>query len=308
MGIRRDIEYDPAPPPGRMSSSQIYAEPRVVTDMSECLFYHTMELPGYGTVEGLFDLRAGAREYLGGIDLAGKRVLEIGTANGFLCFHMERCGAEVVAYDLSDAERWDFVPFADGRAAGAEREHWANGDKLRNAYWLAHRLYGSRARVVYGTVYDVPAAIGPVDVTTFGCVLLHLRDPVRALERALALTREQVVVTELLTGWLRPLAKLWSPAPVRRAVPEWSTLLRALSRLQSRNPVLLPDARRGGPTETWWALSPRLVRRLLGILGFERTRLTFHFQRHLGRPTPMFTVVGERTRGSRPAAALTGCG
>ncbi|MBV9971725.1 MAG: hypothetical protein JO135_00155, partial [Candidatus Eremiobacteraeota bacterium] len=34
-----------------------YAEPRTVTNLSDCYFYHTMEIPGYGLVEGQWDLR-----------------------------------------------------------------------------------------------------------------------------------------------------------------------------------------------------------------------------------------------------------
>jgi 2-polyprenyl-3-methyl-5-hydroxy-6-metoxy-1,4-benzoquinol methylase len=91
-------------------SSAPYASPRVVTDLADCIFYHSMDLPEHGTVHGLVDLRGGVDEYLGGVDLHGKRVLEMGTADGFLCFEMERRGADVVAYDLSEAQHWDFVP------------------------------------------------------------------------------------------------------------------------------------------------------------------------------------------------------
>ena len=277
-----------------------YAPPRVVTDMSECLFYHTMDLPEHGTVEGLFDLRAGVDDYLGHVDLRGKRVLEIGTANGYLCFHMERAGAEVVAYDLSEDARWDFVPFARSDGVAIEREYRTNTRKLNNAWWMAHRLYGSRARVVYGDVYRVPAEIGPVDVATFGCVLLHVRDPFHALETALALTRERVIVTELVGGWLKRACKLWSPPAVRRAFPAWPRVAGALGRLAGSDLAFVPDAGRGGPAETWWSLTPRLVERFLHVLGFEDTQTTFHFQIHKGTPAPMYTVVGRRTAGRRP--------
>lgn len=35
----------------------IYAKPRHVRDLSECYFYHTMDLPGVGTRLGNWDLR-----------------------------------------------------------------------------------------------------------------------------------------------------------------------------------------------------------------------------------------------------------
>ena len=44
-------------------------------------------------------------------------------------------------------------------------------DRLNNAYWLGHRLRQSKARVVYGSVYQIPEAIGPVDVAVYGSIL-----------------------------------------------------------------------------------------------------------------------------------------
>ncbi len=46
----------------------------------DCLFSHVIEISGRGLVETdrAWDLRGGERAYLGGIDLEGERVLEIG--------------------------------------------------------------------------------------------------------------------------------------------------------------------------------------------------------------------------------------
>ena len=173
-----------------------YADPRRVTELDECYFYHSMEIPGYGLVEGPWDLRGGVDDYLGGVELRDKRVLEIGTASGFLCFTMEGRGADVVAYDLSEQQSWDVVPYAqyDHESFDADRREHLR--KLNNGWWLAHRAFESSAKVVYGTVYEIPEEIGRVEVATFGSVLLHVRDPFLALEKALRLTTETAIVTE----------------------------------------------------------------------------------------------------------------
>ena len=68
-----------------MSNHVIYAAPRLVEDPADCYFYHTMDLPGHGTVTGEWDLRGREAAYLGNVDFQGKRVLEVGTASGHLC-------------------------------------------------------------------------------------------------------------------------------------------------------------------------------------------------------------------------------
>jgi SAM-dependent methyltransferase len=252
-----------------------YAAPRTVTDLGACYFYHTMEVPGHGVARGEWDLRGGIGAYLGNVELAGKRVLEIGTASGFVCFAMEKLGAEVVAQDLSPRDTPDIVPLARADVERAVRDHQAHVEKINNAYWLCHRLLGSRARVVYGSVYELPDAIGPVDLTTFGCVLLHLRDPLGALARAARLTRQTLVVTE--------------PVVIR------SRLKRLLLR-QIAGPaaVFLPDFRTASPLTTWWLLTPAIIQSWLAVLGFEETRVSFHQQKFHGKPVRLFTVVGQR--------------
>ena len=49
-------------------------------------------------------------------------------------------------------------------------------DRLANSYWLSHRLRQSKARVVYGNVYDIPEQIGSVAIAVYGSILLHLRE------------------------------------------------------------------------------------------------------------------------------------
>src|SRR5436305_13837565 len=83
----------------------IAAAPLIVDDLSECFFYHTTDVPGSGVGEGEWDLRGGEEAYLGRAPFAGTRVLELGTAAGFLTFHMEGRGAEVVSYDPTPALR-----------------------------------------------------------------------------------------------------------------------------------------------------------------------------------------------------------
>ena len=266
-----------------MSETSPYAEPKLITDVRDCGFYHTMEIPGHGLVEGQWDLRAGIDRYLGGVSLAGKRVLDVGTASGFLTFHAERQGAAVVSYDLAPDDPWDVVPYAGSDLAAYAAERREAIRKLNNGYWLCHRAVGSRARLVHGTLYALPRAIGRVDVAICGSILLHLRDPFAALQHVLGLTSETVIVADLM--------------PRRHLVSYW------LGRWRRPQMTFLPDVRRGEPKDTWWILRPELVRAFLGVLGFEDTTVTSHWQRFGGRRRLLYTVVGRRTK---PASDLPG--
>ncbi|MBM3533951.1 MAG: class I SAM-dependent methyltransferase [Alphaproteobacteria bacterium] len=154
----------------------IFAEPQIVHSLADCYFYHSMDIPGYGEVRGEWDLRARTLDYLGHVDFAGKRVLEIGPASGYLTFYMERQGAEVVCVDVDDSQPWDFVPQAgalDERVIEERRQHIG---RMKSGFWLAHRALGSRARVHYGDPARLPKEIGRFDIAVMANVLLHCRE------------------------------------------------------------------------------------------------------------------------------------
>lgn len=253
-----------------------WARPRNVTALEECYFYHTMDIPNYGVVRGEWDLRGREAAYLGNVNLRGKRVLELGTASGHLCFTMEGMGAEVVAYDLSDQQEWDIVPFSgyDLTSQIAERKNHIR--RLNNGFWLAHQAYKSSAKMMHGTVYDIPDDIGEFDVCTFGSILLHLRDPFLALQRATAHVKETIIVTDV--------------APRFR-----STILSVAEVLTGGKLIrFLPNAKKCTPTESWWHLTPGLVSEFLHILGFAETRVSYHRQIFQDKELKLYTVVGRR--------------
>lgn len=260
-----------------MSNSSIYAEPRNITSPEECFFYHTIDVPGHGTFTGEWDLRSRTANYLGKFPLQGKRVLEVGTANGFLCFEMEKQGAEVVAFDLSDQFAADVVPFARFDYRKGEEDHKKGMRRLNNAFWFCHQAHQSKSKVVYGNTYAIPPEIGKVDVSLFGAILLHLRDPFLALQNAAQLTQEAIIVTEPLWKW----GRLFS--------------FFALSKIYDGSALFVPNPSLVEPKTTWWNLSPSIVKRFLGVLGFEKSVLTFHAQKHKSGTYPFFTIIAYRT-------------
>ena len=144
------------------------------------LWYHTLELPGGVVTPGWFDLR----RHVGRLpwpDVQGERCLDVGTYDGFYAFELERRGAaEVVATDIADHRDWDWP--AAMRAHGGEALAALAGQKGRG-FEIAKNALGSSVEKREINVYDLSTEeVGAFDVVVCGDLLLHLRDPVRALE------------------------------------------------------------------------------------------------------------------------------
>ena len=250
-------------------AGDLYAPPRKIQSLDECYFYHTIDLPGYGTIEGEFDFRDRPGEYLGDIEFANKRVFEVGSANGFFTFFMERQGAEVVGFDLAEEDSWDVVPYTqyDYRSFIAERK--GHVERLKNAFWLAHSVFQSKARMVYGNAYKIPASLGPFDVATLGCVLEHVRDPFSVLENAARFTKETVVVTELLPpGPTRLLEERSKGITARILGKNFPTEAAQLSHANEPRMEFCPDPSGSFLKETWWYSLAGNGEALFGSPGF----------------------------------------
>jgi SAM-dependent methyltransferase len=225
-----------------------FAKPRDVRRVEDCYFYHTLELPGYGLVQGEWDLRGRFDDYIAGVDLRGKSVLDIGTANGFLSFEAEKRGASsVVSFDIADAKYQHLMPFKD-QPYYQDYENWrANAtsvyDRWKNGYWMAHRLFNSRAKAFYGNIYDLPAEAGTFDVTFIGSVLEHLSDQVTALASVARLTRSTMVIV----------------TPVLET--------------EERIAQFLPSADQPKVDYVWWTYSVGIYREVFSMLGFKIDRI-----------------------------------
>jgi SAM-dependent methyltransferase len=222
-----------------------FVEPPARTDLSSCIFYHTTDLPGIGEVGRCWDLRPTIDAYLGRLDYLGKRVLDVGTASGFLTFALEARGAKVVSFDIDPVTNFDIVPFAlrEFDVTNLRQCHAEGTLKVRNAYWFAHRLLRSSAQVYYGDIYHLPEELGLFDVVVLGMVLPHLRDPFMALDSAARRSRDYVVITQQALGGSEPFAFFM--------------------------PNVRKDPKNLESYHGWWVYSEPLLRNMLEILGFK---------------------------------------
>lgn len=246
-----------------MTDEKIFANPRKVEDVADCYFYHTMELPGRGVIEGRdWDLRGRVDEYLGNVDFAGQRVLEIGPASGFLTFEMEKRGADVISVEVTEEHGWDFVPYPDAKLEEVFGPRRIVMQQLKNSYWFSHAALQSKAKVYYGDAYNLPAALGNFDIAVMGAVLLHCRDPLRIVEQCGKRANTLIIVDKFH-------ADLES-APVCRLAPTTANFL----------------------WHTWWHFSTQFFIQFLAVMGFTTSEPVTHQQLHRGRAHTLFTLVG----------------
>lgn len=135
--------------------------------VSEIQWFHNYELiPGIMT-NGVSDMSERGPYFQIPQDLTGKRVLDVGCADGYFTFLAESRGANVVAIDS-----------------------WP-----RQGFFLAHEVRNSRVEFHHMNVYDIsPARLGMFDIVFFFGVYYHLKNPILALERVASVTREYSLI------------------------------------------------------------------------------------------------------------------
>jgi tRNA (mo5U34)-methyltransferase len=230
-------------------------------------WYHTLELAPGVVTPGWFDTRAVAAKLPLPNSLAGMRCLDIGTFDGFWAFEMERRGAsEVIATDVLDPNEWDWPAGSPPETLAELAERKRAGEGFR----VAREALGSDVQLLERSVYDLdPDELGEFDFAYLGSLLLHLRDPVRALERVRRVVRGRLLVVDV-----------YDPL---------------LSLLFRRRPLAMLDGR-GRPW--WWQSNAACLVRIVEAAGFELVERPTRLRMPRGSGQPL-TRPPVRTLGTR---------
>jgi hypothetical protein len=229
-----------------------------------------MDLPAEAPTAGAWDFRKTEDEYHGGYDFKGKRVLEIGAASGSHSFWLEKQGAEVVPYDLSPEFEWDCMPTFEQDSEALDVRMRSGMAAINNGWWYAAKALGSNLTLRHGTIYDVPEELGNFDVVTYGSVLLHVQNPVGAVQHMANRTR-----TIIITDKMHPTIPLDAPHMEFR-------------------PQLGRENAWGG--WSWWWHSPQVFINMLKVIGY--TNFGVKISKHLHTPNKseidLYTLIAER--------------
>jgi 2-polyprenyl-3-methyl-5-hydroxy-6-metoxy-1,4-benzoquinol methylase len=213
---------------------------------SDCIFYHSLDLPNGETIDGAWDIRGNFESYIGSYPIAGKTVLDVGTASGFLAFAAEQAGAlKVTAIDARAATEIRHLQFHDS-AFHHGRAEWLVGyndgllKRLKRGFWYAHRSLNSAVEVVYAPLEALPFWERRFDVVIAGAIFEHLSDPVTIIGNIARLANEAVIIA------FTPVED--SNDLTMRTANDWTSRQHCY---------------------TWWTLSRGIYQRLFDNLGFD---------------------------------------
>jgi tRNA (mo5U34)-methyltransferase len=175
-------QYDDIGTDGESSEDEISAHP----------WYHTIELPGGTLTPGRWDHRPLVRHLGLPEDLRGKRVLDVGSGDGFWAFEFERRGADVTSLDIETFADVDLPPPLHDLF-----ENQRVDLSFRRGLKIARRRLSSQVKLINGSVYDLSVdRVGTFDLVHTGDILLHLRDPALAFQRLREVTSGEARVSD----------------------------------------------------------------------------------------------------------------
>jgi tRNA (mo5U34)-methyltransferase len=101
----------------------------------------------------------------------------------------------VLAIDILDPKRWDWPTNSDDAVVTAIAARKGRGE----GFEIARSVLGSAVERRELSVYDLdPSDVGEFDFVYVGSLLLHLRDPVRALERVRSVCRGSMLLVDAI--------------------------------------------------------------------------------------------------------------
>jgi len=250
-----------------LNKKYITKSPYKNIDIKKCYWYHYFEFhKNVNDVVWEYDLKSVLDKFLLPEDMKEKSFLDIGTANGFFSFEIEKRGAEVVSFDLGLDDPPDQIPYPFSPDRVKDNRDFMM--KLHKGYWYAHQYFQSNAKAVYGHVRQMPDWLGTFDVTLIGSILQHIRDPLGVIIEADRHTKHTLIISEAY-------------------YPSEEPVIRFQANPADSNPQYW----------TWWRMSPAFLKLALETLGYKDIELCGPFDlinRRHGYKVPTITIRGKK--------------
>ena len=158
---------------------------KIHEEVARIEWYHTIDLGNGIVTPGSFDHKDILSKCRLPERLDGMRVLDVATFDGYWAMEFERRGAaEVIALDIETAADLDLAPAVKARMTPADLQR-----RFGEGFELVHRIRNSQVQRVAMNVYDLsPENLGTFDFVFCSSLLLHLMNPVKALQNIASVT------------------------------------------------------------------------------------------------------------------------
>lgn len=174
---------------------------------AQSFWYHSYYFDNRFQVRGHYNIGADILDYGFPKDMAGMKILDIGTGSGWFAIYFEQQGAEVTTVDARGYSDFDvYGRYAYPTPLDEQREPDQIDDEggplyyspVSGGFWIMKDILGSDVRFRNARVYNIsPDLFGreTFDLVFMGAILLHLRDPIGALMAARSVCRDQLIAT-----------------------------------------------------------------------------------------------------------------
>ena len=242
--------------------------------LEKAAWYHTIELPDGQSSNGSYDHRKHLDYYRLPASLEGQEVLDVGCADGFFSFEMERRGAKsVLAVDINKADGTvgsahspihtkDFKEkYTSFQSQNSEFDGLARSMGLSHAHLIlmAKSLLKSEVRYQECSVYKLESLNRTFDTVFCGDLIEHLKNPVEAVEQLAKATKTLCIIT---------IASL----SAAKTAPLWLSILKFNPLFRDRVVAYWGD--RGG---TFFHFTPPAFARLARASGFSKVETVSRF-------------------------------
>ncbi|MCP5095325.1 MAG: methyltransferase domain-containing protein [Chloroflexi bacterium] len=221
----------------------------IQTEADKYQWFHKYEIVPGVMSNGVSDMAARTHYFPIPEDLSGKRVLDIGCADGYFSFLAESRGATVVSIDS-----------------------WP-----RQGFFVTHRARNSKVEFHHMNVQDIhPDKFGLFDIVLFFGVYYHLKHPILAVERIANVTRGYALIESEITPLIEFSNTLRGKIAKRLAarLPQLPPGV-GVSRFYEQDTL-------GGDPTNWWVPDMDTFKRTIRGAGFPQVEVVTRYHRTRG--------------------------